>query len=223
MTTTTGGRPLLKDRAYEHIKTLILDGTYRPGQFISERDLTAKLDMSKTPIRAALERLEVEGFVTIAPQRGVIVRELNPREISDHYEFRMAIESWIVQQVAGRLTKAQSDELGANLALQHQQTGGPEIDVKGFMNSDVEFHRLITLCTGNAEFERAMRHQSDKLRRLVETIAMRDLTVPPRSCAEHQAIFEALIEGDGDRASRLVVEHLAHGRTFLLLGGSYGA
>ena len=65
--TTTPHRPLLKDRAFDHIKALILNGTYQPGQFISERELSAELEMSKTPIRAALERLEEQGFVVRTP------------------------------------------------------------------------------------------------------------------------------------------------------------
>lgn len=222
MSSTLQGRTLMKDRAFEHIKGLILDGTFRPGQFISERELTAELEMSKTPIRAALERLEEQGFVTIAPQRGVIVREMSPREISDHYDLRMALESWIARTLAGRLTADQVAALSANLASQRAQTEGDTIDVAGFMKADAEFHHLITEATGNAEFERAMQRQWDKLQRLVETIAFKDPTVPPRSCAEHQGIFDALVDGDGDLAAKLVVEHLEHGKKFMLLGGVYG-
>lgn len=218
----TAERPLLKDRAFDHIKGLIMDGTYQPGQFISERELSAELDMSKTPIRAALERLEEQGFVTIAPQRGVIVRELSPREIADHYDLRMALESWIMRSMAGKLPPSAVAQLEQNLAMQHEQTEGEIVDLRGFTEADANFHHLITASTGNAEFERAMQRQWDKLQRLVESIAFRDLTVPRKSCAEHQAIFDALMAGDGDRAATLVIEHLEHGKKFMLLGGVYG-
>lgn len=220
--TVLPGRPLMKDRAYEHIKSLILDGTYQPGMFISDRDLTAQLGMSKTPIRAALERLEEQGFVTIAPQRGVIVKELNPREIADHYDFRMAIESWVARSMAGHLTASQIAALEANLASQHAQTEGEILNLRGFTAADAEFHHIITEATGNAEFERAMQRQWDRLQRLVESIAHKDPTVPRKSCAEHQAIFDAMVAGDGDLAAELAVQHLEHGKKFMLLGGTYG-
>ena len=60
-----GERTLLKDRAYDELKNLILDETFSPGTFLSERQLAARLGMSKTPIRSALERLEAEAFVAV--------------------------------------------------------------------------------------------------------------------------------------------------------------
>lgn len=220
---TEVGRILLKDRAFDHIKALILDGSYQPGHFLSESDLCTALEMSKTPIRAALERLEEQGFVTIAPQRGVIVRELSPREIADHYDFRIALESWITRTMAGRLNAEQIADLEQNLIEQHAQTGGDVVDLRGFMRSDAQFHHIITAATGNAEFVWAMQRQWDKLQRLVESIAFKDPTVPPRSCAEHQAIFDALVAGDGELAARRAIEHLEHGKKFMLLGGVYGS
>lgn len=214
-------RTLLKDRAYDYIKGLILDGSYEPGCFISERELSAQLQMSKTPVRAALERLAEQGFVTIAPQRGVIVRALSSREIADHYDFRMALESWIMRTMAGRLNADDVRQLRENLATQQRQVSGDN-DIRGFTESDAAFHIIITQATGNAEFERAMAHQRDKVQLVVEQIAFRDPTVPPHSYAEHRGIFDALMDGDGDLASRLVVEHLEHGKKFLLMGGTYG-
>lgn len=221
MPNTISGRPLLKDTAYSHIKRLIMNGTYPPGRFISERELSVDLDMSKTPIRAALERLSEQGFVQIEPQRGVVVRDLSAREISDHYDFRMALESWIMRSMAGRLTADQVRVLEENLALQHAQTD-EEIDISGFTFADSQFHMIITEFTGNTEFVRAMKRQRDKLQRFVESIFVRDATVPRKSCAEHEAIFRALVEGDGQGAADLVVAHLSHGKKFLLIGGTYG-
>ena len=60
-------RVLLKDQAYEELKKLIMNEVFSPGTFLSERQLAARLDMSKTPIRSALERLESEGFVAVSP------------------------------------------------------------------------------------------------------------------------------------------------------------
>ena len=96
-------RVLLKDQAYENLKNLILEEVFAPGTFLSERQLAARLDMSKTPIRSALERLETEGFVTVSPQQGIVVRESSLREIVDLFDIRIALEVFVVQSIAGRL------------------------------------------------------------------------------------------------------------------------
>src|SRR5262245_38160255 len=77
---------LMKERAYAEIKRRLLKNEYPPMSFLSERLLVAQLGMSKTPIKAALERLEAEGYVTVSPQQGIVVRELTVHEIADQYE-----------------------------------------------------------------------------------------------------------------------------------------
>ena len=100
---------LLKERAYSEIKQRLQAGEYASGTFLSERQLAIQLGMSKTPIRAALERLEQEGFVAISPHQGVIIRDLSVHEIADQYEFREALETFVARRMAGRLTPAQTD------------------------------------------------------------------------------------------------------------------
>src|SRR5437870_2186503 len=100
-------RHLLKERAYSEIKRRILDGGFAPSTFLSERQLASQLAMSKTPIRAALERLEMEGLVVVSPQQGILVRDLSVHEIADLYEMRAALETYVVRAVAGQLTAGQ--------------------------------------------------------------------------------------------------------------------
>src|SRR5262245_41747236 len=116
-------RLLLKDRAYEQIKVRLMNCDYPPGSFLSERQLAEKLGMSKTPVKAALERLETEGFITVSPQQGIIVRELSVHEIADQYEIRAALESYAVQTLAGRLTANQVNRVRANLQAQARLCG----------------------------------------------------------------------------------------------------
>ena len=89
-TRPASARGLLKERAYDEIKRLILTGELNPGTFLAERQLAARLGMSKTPVRSALERLESEGFISISPQQGAIIRDLSLDEIADQYEIRTA-------------------------------------------------------------------------------------------------------------------------------------
>src|SRR5947209_795901 len=149
------GRGLLKERAYAEIKREILGGRLAPGSFLAERQLAAQLGMSKTPVRSALERLESEGFLSISPQQGAIIRDLSVPEIADQYEIRMAIESFVVRALAGKLAPPQVGLVRANLKAQHANlaAGG---DVARGVALDEEFHGLFCEFLGNQEVLRVM-------------------------------------------------------------------
>src|SRR5262245_27884958 len=131
-------RPLLKDQAYEQIKTRLINSDYPPGSFLSERQLARNLGMSKTPVKAALERLESEGFITVSPQQGIVVRELSVQEIADLYEIRSALESYALRTLAGRLTPEQVARVRANLQAQARIRGSGDV-AKG-VELDAAFH-----------------------------------------------------------------------------------
>src|SRR6516162_6667987 len=111
-------RPTLATRAYEDLKALFQDGTYAPGDFLTEGELARRLKMSKTPVRTALTRLEMDGFVTVSPQQGIGVRESSIHEILDIFDIRMALETFVVRRLAGTITPPQVERLRANLAAQ---------------------------------------------------------------------------------------------------------
>ena len=96
------GRALLKDRAYADLKVLIQSGEFPPNTFLSERQLVARLGMSKTPIRSALEHLEAQGLVVVSPQQGIVVTDLSVREITDLFDVRSAIEPFVAARLAER-------------------------------------------------------------------------------------------------------------------------
>lgn len=207
-------RTFLKDTAYETLKALLLEDAYPPGTFLSERKLGAQLGMSKTPIRAALERLEAEGFISTAPQQGILVRELSLREIRDHYEIRTALETYIVRQITGKLSQTQIAQLEANLTHQHAciQNG----DTHGHVEADAAFHLLLADFLGNHEIKKVMQHQRDKIFRVAVQISRRN---PPRmgdSLAEHRKIFAAIRNGDRSLAADLVQAHFEAGKRYLL-------
>ena len=207
-------RTFLKDRAYQELKTMLLDGSYSPGTFLSERKLGEQLGMSKTPIRAALERLEAEGFVATAPQQGIIVRELSLRQIREHYEIRAALESYIVQQIAGKLIPEQILALEKN--LETQKTCIILGDIRGHVEADAEFHQLLAGFLGNDEIQKVMQHQRDKMFRVALQISQKNPTRMNASLDEHISIFEMIRDGDEKQAVALVREHFETGKRYLL-------
>jgi DNA-binding GntR family transcriptional regulator len=207
-------RGLLKERAYVELKGLILEGVLEPGGFLAERQLAVRLGMSKTPIRSALERLESEGFVRISPQQGAIVRDLSLREIADQYEIRIALESYIVRSLAGRLTSEQTRLVQTNLEAQrvNLETG----DVGRGVSLDEEFHALFGDFLGNDEILRVMGQLREKIHRVILQVFKTNFGRMASSYEEHRGIAEAIIKGDPALAARRIEQHLRFGKEALL-------
>ena len=93
----------LKEQAYGDLKRLILSGELAAGTVLSVRQLASQLEMSRTPLHAAIERLEADGLVALAPQQGVVVCELSIQDIANHYEIRQALEPYVMRRLAGKL------------------------------------------------------------------------------------------------------------------------
>lgn len=210
----TPPRAALKQLAYSKLKQLIISGEFAGGSVQSVRQLAAQLQMSKTPVQAAIERLESDGLVTLAPQQGVVVRELSVQDIVNHYEIRQALEPYVVRRLAGRLTKHQIDQLKSNLDEFRRCVS--VTDSVGLMNVDAEFHQLLCGFVRNEEISRVMQQLRDKVQRVIFRVAEQFPERMGASCDEHGDIVEALIDGDEDQAAQHMFEHLGQGlRRFL--------
>src|SRR6185295_5954452 len=138
--TAPPARRLLADRAYDALKGSLQSGKYPPGSFLSERQLARGLGMSKTPLKSALVRLEQEGFLRISPQQGILVREPSVQEIIELFDLREAIETYVVQRIAGKLTADQASVLRAN--IHDQAEAVRKSNVADATRLDTEFHTM---------------------------------------------------------------------------------
>ena len=209
LTTVRVPQPALKQQAYAELKRLILVGELAAGAVLSVRQLAARLDMSRTPVHAAVERLESEGLVTLAPQQGVVVREMSVRDIANHYEIRQALEPFVVARLAGRLSAEQFESVHENQArhreaLQRQQ-------IVELIEVDVEFHQLLCRFHGNQEIILVMQQLCDKVQYAIRRIAEQFPRRLAESYNEHRAIVGALVDNNGPRAAELANEHLENG------------
>lgn len=205
---------LLRDRAYRELKDLIQSEAIASGAFLSERQLAERLGMSKTPIRAALQQLETEGLVNVSPQQGILVRELSAREANDLFEFRLAVEPFIVRRLTGRLQAEQANRLKVNLAAQRAATG--HSDAVAVTELDVQFHLLLADLLGNREFVVPLQRALALLYREIVRISRRAEGRLQASFREHAGIVESVLGADADRAAARMQEHLHFGRRFLL-------
>ena len=210
----TPARRLLADRAYDSLKSALQGGKYPPGTFLSERQLALGLGMSKTPLKSALVRLEQEGFLRISPQQGILVREPSVQEVVELFDLREAIETYVVQRIAGKLGPNQTSQLRQN--IRDQAEAVRKSDVADATRLDTEFHAMVCGFLGNREMSQTLARMREKLHILI----LANLTRRPQRLAtsyrEHAAIAAALIKGRGPHAADLVRKHLDYGRNLVL-------
>ena len=107
-----------KDQAYESIRTLVLQRGASDSFVISENSLAAELNMSRTPIREALQRLQMEGFIEIHPHRGIVIPEVSVIEVNETFALRMAIEEFVIKEIIPFMTEQRSEEHTSELQSQ---------------------------------------------------------------------------------------------------------
>ncbi len=204
----------LREHAYAEIRERILNGDFSAGSFLAGRNLARWLGMSHTPVRAALQRLELEGFVTISPCWGALIRDLSDQEIADHYEIRAALETYVARSLAGRLTPAQIVCLRAN--LEAQEANCRDCNVQRGVVLDAEFHMLFCEFLGNQEILRVMGQLRAKIHRVISQVFKINPGRAASSYEEHRGIADAVIQGDAALAVRRIEEHLEYGKLYLL-------
>jgi DNA-binding GntR family transcriptional regulator len=208
-----GDRVLLKDEAYATIRDFLVR-TEGSDHMLSERALAARLGLGLGSVRSALERLRVEGLISVAPNSGLRLPDLTAGEIIDFYEMRMVVEFHIVKSLAGRLSAAQSRQLEAIIV--EQEDTAERHDTDRYHNLDLEFHTAMAEFYGNAEMVRALRQMRDKMFRLSRRLHRSHPERLAVNAAQHRGIMEAVNEGRGDEARRLMETHLIWGRSFTL-------
>jgi DNA-binding GntR family transcriptional regulator len=199
--------------AYAELKALIQGGHFPPGSFLSERQLSQQLGMSKTPIRAALEHLEAQGLVKISPQQGIVVRDLSLREAVESFELRYVLEPHVARRLAGRLSAPQRQRLQAD--LEQQRVAAERGDAELCAQLDLGFHLLLCEFLDNQEILQVTKRALDKLYRTILLVHVQLLKQLTASAREHASVAEAIIEGDGEAAARRMEDHLQFVRQFL--------
>lgn len=134
--------PNLKTLAYNSIRQKIVNCEYAPGTFLNEEMLTSALNLSRTPVRDALSRLEQEGLVEIHPKRGITVTPLNFRDINMIFELRALYEPYILLNY-GRLLPADQLNRYYKIFLSPPTDDRQHIDGRSSFQLDAEFHSML--------------------------------------------------------------------------------
>jgi DNA-binding GntR family transcriptional regulator len=204
-------RHVLADGVYETVKAKVMDHVVLPGERISIDGLARELDVSPTPVREALARLESEGLARKEPLRGYRATALlSKQELDDLYQFRGLIEPWAARRAAENITDRTAAEIQAELESAVAPEGNGYHDYRALAAHDSRFHSLLARLSGSeqvrAAFERTHCHLH--LFRLYFADDLGAGTVD-----EHRRIAEAVAAGRPAAAERAMVTHLRNSRT----------
>ena len=126
----------LKLQAYQYLKTKILNCEYRPNEFLNEQKLCAEMgNISRTPMRDALGRLEQEGLITILPKKGLMVSGITEEDVHSMFEMRLLVEPYALRTYGADIPK---EQLSAFVELMHNPDR-----IDDFCKSDDDFHELL--------------------------------------------------------------------------------
>ena len=212
----TGRRPAAKDRAYHFVKHRVLHGDYTGGELISEGEVAAALQMSRTPVREAFLRLETEGLLRLYPQRGALVVPVSADEVRAVLEARQVLEQFAVEKVLRRAAGTRDAvvaQLEAHIA--RQRANGERGLLDAFLEQDRLFHTELVKAAGNELFTGLYTSLRDRQVRMVAESTLREPDRMDTILAEHAEIAAAISAGDLDRARTAVQIHIAGTRSAL--------
>ncbi len=194
------------DVAYWTIRDAIRTGVIGPGERLVELDLAAALEMSRTPVREALRRLDVERLVEHAPRRGYLVPTVTLEELVEIFEIRGVLEGLAARRAAQRMAPAEIDALRTTVERMEQARDAD--DLTGLAEASVTFHRLLRSGSRHARLPTLIGVLGDSH----PSFGAHELA-PERvspAVAEHRAIFAAIAARDADAAETLTREHARH-------------
>ncbi|ALJ21352.1 GntR family transcriptional regulator [Microbacterium sp. No. 7] len=182
------------ERAYASIRDRILEGELLPGTMLGEAQLAAEIGVSRTPVRAALARLQDEGWIVIYPQRGALVQGLGERALVELADARLVLES----TGAGRLGEDARERLADRLdgSIEAQRAAFADRDVRRFIELTIAFHRSFVEASGNSVLLELNDRLADRQRFVLFASGERLLARCEDIIAEHEDLTRRLRTGD---------------------------
>ncbi|MFD5029591.1 GntR family transcriptional regulator [Streptomyces sp. NPDC058405] len=199
-------QPPAADRVYRHIKKAVLDRDYEGGTLLTEGELAEAVGVSRTPVREALLKLEVEGLVKLYPKKGALVLAVSAQEIADVVETRLLIEEFAVRKVipaSGRMIE-RLEEL-----LEEQRRRAGDGDLAAVAATDRCFHAEIVRSAGNEILAKLYDQLRDRQLRMGVAVMEAHPDRIAANITEHGELLEAIRTGDADGAAACVRRHVS--------------
>ena len=195
------GFQLLRSTIYDHLREELKNQNLKPGMFVTINQLSEKLGIKRTPLRDALLQLQVEGFVTFLPQRGIQINELSSEDLEDIYEMLGALDSRVLYTVFDQITPAHIEQMKDINEKMYQTVSTSNISAYFDLNS--VFHNVYLDLSGN----HLILNQLNILRQRLFEFGTRGEwieKVRELNYAEHLRLIELIEQGDARNVSDFI-------------------
>ncbi len=190
---------------FNKIREDILKGRYKHNEPLKETQISRELGVSRTPVREAIRQLELEGLVTIIPNKGAVVAGIDAKDIQDIYEIRSLIEGLSAKWATGNINEEQLELLEEIVYLSEFHYKKGHIDQ--LYELDTKFHEVLY----QASKSKILRHVLSDFHHYVQRIRRASISSDERakkSVEEHKAIVEAIKLGDEKKVEELTNLHV---------------
>lgn len=203
----------LRDVVFENLRTAILEGNLKAGQRLMEVQLAEQLGVSRTPIREAIRKLELEGLVVMLPRKGAYVANMSFKDLIDVLEIRATLEGLAASLAAER--RNDEDVIKLEKVAKEFEEGVRNADVEVVLKKDVEFHENIFLMANNKKLYHLITSLWEQVHRFrVMYVSNNEASLS--LVDEHKRILDAIKNGDCELAKKYATEHIELAEQFFM-------
>ncbi|MBR6556111.1 MAG: GntR family transcriptional regulator [Clostridia bacterium] len=192
-------------KVFREVEQRIIDGSYAPGESLTEIRLSTELGVSRTPVREALRQLEREGLVHNIPNKGAVVVGISEKDIADIYDIRITLEGLAARLAAENATPEELDSLRQIVELQEYFVS--KNDSLQVRQLDSAFHNSLYEACRSRPLRQTLASFSTYTRRVRE-LSVRTEGRATASVAEHRHIYEAILRKDSEGAEASAKAHI---------------
>ena len=195
----------LRDVVFNTLRQAIITGEFAPGERLMEIALANRLGVSRTPVREAIRKLELEGLVVMIPRKGAEVAKITEKDLRDVLEVRSSLEELAAELAA----EPMNDEVKEKLekALKEFEEAIESDDNAAIADSDVDFHDVIFEATGNARLIQIINNLREQMYRY-RLEYVKDTEYHTVLLNEHRELAKAMVEGRKEDARKIMKRHI---------------
>ncbi|MCH5259545.1 MAG: GntR family transcriptional regulator [Lachnospiraceae bacterium] len=195
----------LRDVVFNTLRKAILTGELKPGERLMEIHLANRLGVSRTPIREAIRKLELEGLVIMIPRRGAEVAQITEKSLKDVLEVRRALDALCVELACDRINSDEEEMLKE--ACDEFERATETKDATIIAKADVAFHDIIVQATGNQRLIQLINNLSEQMYRY-RFEYIKDENRHDSLIDEHRIIYESIVKRDKKKAAQTARLHI---------------
>lgn len=203
----------LRDVVFENLRNAILDGNLKAGQRLMEVQLAEQLGVSRTPIREAIRKLELEGLVVMLPRKGAYVANMSFKDLIDVLEIRASLEGLAAYLAAER--RNDEDIITLERVVNEFEESIKNTDVEEVLKKDVEFHENIFLMANNKKLYQLITSLWEQVHRF-RVMYVSNYEASLSLVEEHRRILQAIKEGNCEDAQKYATEHIEIAEQFFM-------